>query len=157
MSVHDADPGDQILDDALTAYKNAVSQGHRTAMIAALTAADLWAPEWLEPVLAAYNEDIPGASTHRARLRKALGTARDQCEAAGRVGELRDRGMPVSYGLIPLRPQPWKQQQSPGVCLYPSGTIEVGSLQLNRDGAAELIRLLQLALRDQAALLAGSV
>lgn len=150
---HD-DPREQILADALAAYQNVRVQGHRAAMIAALTAADLYdhEPEHLEPVLAAYDEDIPGASTHRGRMRAALDKALDLEQARMHQQALRD-GQYISYGPVPLRQRPWPvPSAAPHVALYPSGTIVAGNLDMNRAGALELVRLLQLALRDQAAI-----
>lgn len=64
---------------------------------------------------------------------------------------------PVSYGAIPVRAMPWKQPPPPEVQLWPSGTIMAGTIAMNRGGAQELIRLLQLALRDQAGMQSDSV
>lgn len=145
---------DARLDDALAAYR--AQDDHRKGMIAGLTAADLYMPEWLEDALKAWNGAVPrGSSREQAQtvaMRRALDAAQALCEAAGRRDELR-RGLPVTYGAPPV----WADSMAPVVSLWPDGTISSGGAMMGRAGTQELVRLLQLALRDQAALQAGIV
>lgn len=64
-------------------------------------------------------------------------------------------GTVIRYGRIPVLPRPGPPK--PDVVLYPDGTIGAGIMAMDRGGAQELVRLLQLALRDQAAMGSDSV
>ena len=153
------DPQQAMLEDALAAYR--AEGDHRKGMIAALAAANLWEPEWLEPALNAWNgvvgRRISREQAFAVAMRRALEAVQDLAGARERQRLVTAGGTIIRYGRVPLLPRPWPQPPGPDVTLYPSGTISAGSLFMDRAGATELVRLLQLALRDQAALQADSV